>query len=85
MLILDEDEDDVEEGLEYNEAMDFEDEPKVESQEGQAIDDEGDPSWTPEEAENAYEQAGNDDCDQKPNQKYSCSVNEYDDLLDKLD
>ena len=59
--------------------------PKVESQEGQAIDDEGDPSWTPEEAENAYEQAGDDDCDQKPNQKYSCSVNEYDDLLDKLD
>lgn len=44
MLILDEDEVDVDGGLEYNEAMDVDDEPKVESQEGQAIDDEGDPS-----------------------------------------
>lgn len=75
MLILDEDEVDVDGGLEYNEAMDVDDEPKVESQEGQAIDDEGDPSWIPEEAENAYEQAGDDDCDHKPNQKYGCSVN----------
>lgn len=44
MLILDEDEVDVDGGLEYNEAMDVDDEPNVESQEGQAIDDEGDPS-----------------------------------------
>ena len=74
MLILDEDEVDVDGGLEYDEAMDVDDETKVESQEGQAIDDEGDPSWTPEEAENAYQQAGDDDCDQKPNQKYGCLV-----------
>ncbi|XP_068754519.1 uncharacterized protein [Montipora capricornis] len=77
VLILDEDEVDVDGGLEYNEAMDVEDEPKVESQEGQAIDDEGDPSWTPEEAENAYEQAGDDDCDQKPNQKFNFEGENY--------
>ena len=75
MLILDEDEVDVDGGIEYDEAMDVDDEIKVESQEGQAIDDEGDPSWTPAEAENACEQAGDDDCDQNPNPKYGCLVN----------
>ena len=44
MLILDEDEVDVDGGLEYAEAMDVDDKTKVESQEGQAIDDEGDPT-----------------------------------------
>ena len=73
-MILGEDEVDVDRDLEYDEAMDVDDETKVGSQEGQAIDDDGDPSWTPEEAESAYEQAGDDDCDQKPNPKYGCLV-----------
>ena len=74
MLILEEDEVDVDGGLEYDEAIDIDNETKVESEEGQPIDDEEDPSWTTEEAQNAYEQAGDDDCDQKPNQKCGCLV-----------
>ena len=70
MVILNEDEGNVEEGLECDEVMNVEDETKEEPQEGQAMDDEGDPEWTPEEAEIAYEQAGDDDCDKKPNPKY---------------
>lgn len=58
------------------EMLDTEDEAMEEdeegmAEEGQAIDDDGDPDWTPEEAENAYKQAGNDECDQKPNPKYA--------------
>ncbi len=56
-------------GPECDEAMEEEDEGTVEQ--GQAIDDDGDPDWTPEEAENAYKQAGDDECDQKPNPKYA--------------
>lgn len=55
---------------ECDEAMDVEaEETKDESQEDHTIDDEGDPDWTPEEADTAYEQAGDDDCGQKPNPK----------------
>jgi len=60
VLILDENEVDVNGGLECDEVMDVDDETTEESQEGQAIDDDGDPSWTPEEAKQAYEQAGDD-------------------------
>lgn len=54
---------------EYDEAMKEEDEGMAE--EGQAIDNDGDPDWTPEEAENAYKRAGDDECDQKPNPQYA--------------
>ena len=56
----------------------------MESQEGQAIDDEGDPSWTPEEAENAYEQAGDDDWSEVKWKVWLFSEIENEDLLDKL-
>ena len=36
--------------------------------------DEGDPDWTPEEADNAYQQAGDDNCDQKPTSRYKFGV-----------
>lgn len=70
VVILTETEVNVEGELECDEAMEVDDETKEESQEGHVMDDEGDPDWTSEEAESAYEQAGDDDCDQKPNPKY---------------
>lgn len=56
-------------GPECDEAMEEEDEGTAE--EGQATDDDGDPDWTKKEAENAYKQAGDDECDKKPNPKYA--------------
>ena len=41
-----------------------------EGQHSQETGDEGDQDWTPEEAESAYEQAGDDDCGQGPDPKY---------------
>lgn len=76
-MIPNEDEvNDHEEGQpEYDEPMDVEDETKEQQQESQTIDDkQGDPDWTLEEAESAYEQAGDDNCDQKPNPKYDYFV-----------
>jgi len=58
----------------WRQRLDVVGETKEEPQEGQALNDEGDPDLTPEEAESAYEQAGNDNCDQKPNPKYGCLV-----------
>ena len=43
-----------------------------EGQHSQETGDEGDQDWTPEEAETAYEQAGDDDCGQGPDPKYLC-------------
>lgn len=74
MVILNEDGGNVKEELECDEATNVEDElTKKEPQEGQALDD-GDPNWTPEEAESAYEQTGDNDCDKKPNPKYGYTV-----------
>ena len=71
MILNDAEVNDHEEGkLEYDEPMNVEDETKEEKQESLTIDDEGDPDWTPEEAESAYKQAGDENCDQKPNPKY---------------
>ncbi|KAL9977904.1 hypothetical protein ACROYT_G015367 [Oculina patagonica] len=57
VLIINDDELNAKEELDqYDKAMDIEGQTKDEPQDGQAIDDEGDPDWTPEEADNAYKQ-----------------------------
>ncbi|XP_074632756.1 uncharacterized protein LOC141891673 [Acropora palmata] len=54
------------------------DEGTEEEQKGQTnISGEGDPDWTPEEAEHAYQQAGDDNCDQKPNPRLNCEGKNY--------
>ena len=41
-----------------------------EEQKDTYVTDKGDPDWTPEEAEHAYQQAGDDNSDQKPDPRY---------------
>ena len=42
----------------FEEYMNIDEESNEEGQQGQETDDEGDQDWTPQEAESAYEQAG---------------------------
>lgn len=71
MVILDDKEDGVDKEMDGIETCMDDDEGTEEEQKGQTnISGEGDPDWTPEEAEHAYQQAGDDNCDQKPNPRY---------------
>ena len=71
MVILDYKEDGVDKEMDGIETCMDDDKGTEEEQKGQTnISGEGDPDWTPEEAENAYQQAGDDNCDQKPNPRY---------------
>ena len=46
----------------FEEYMNIDEESIEQGQKGQETDEEGDQDWTPQEAESAYEQAGDDDC-----------------------
>ena len=54
----------------FEEYMNIDEESIEQGQKGQETDHEGDQDWTPQEAESAYEQVGDDDCKQGPNPKY---------------
>ncbi|KAK2549704.1 hypothetical protein P5673_029832, partial [Acropora cervicornis] len=78
VVILDDKEDGVDKEMDGIETCMDDDEGTEEEQKGQTnISGEGDPDWTPEEAEHAYQQAGDDNCDQKPNPRLNCEGKNY--------
>ncbi|XP_044178092.1 uncharacterized protein LOC122960162 [Acropora millepora] len=78
VVILDDKEDGVDKEMDGIETCMDDDEGTEEEQNGQTnISGEGDPDWTPEEAEHAYQQAGDDNCDQKPNPRLNCEGKNY--------